>query len=60
MIIYHQNNRGAFARNRVWYWMTQPLLHPRISVTSAAAPAPSVHLLRRPGLLAATNRGIGV
>ena len=37
MIIYHQNNVAAFAGRHVWYWPLQALLHPRVSVTSAAA-----------------------
>jgi len=42
MIIYHQNNRGAFARNRIFLWVGQSFLHPRISINGGAAPAPAV------------------
>jgi hypothetical protein len=37
MIIYHQSNIAAFAGNHVFYWIGQPFLHPRITITSAAA-----------------------
>lgn len=36
MIIYHQSNVAAFAGNYTFYWMGQPLLQSRISVTTAA------------------------
>lgn len=40
-MIYHQNNRGAFARTRTFLWIGQALLHPRIAITSGAPPAPA-------------------
>ena len=36
MIIYHQDNVAAFAGAHTWYWLLNPLLFQRISVTSAA------------------------
>lgn len=48
MIIYRQNNRGAFAGNHTFLWMLQPFLHPIISVTSETAVPTVLPVIIRP------------
>jgi len=41
MIIYHHDNIAAFSGNHTFYWIFQAILQSRISITSAAGPAPA-------------------
>lgn len=55
MIIYHQNNRAAFAGNHRWMWPGQPHFHSRVGSPGSATPSINLRITFGSTVLVATG-----